>query len=187
MNTILSSFESAFYHLIYFSSFEPFMLLVLFGITFQLKDWKAYFSLLLALVIGSIAGLLLCNFSIINFSGRTVKLILAISILMVGIQNLISGQGSASTIKYNFFALIGIVLGIGINLHYKNVYGSSFSLYPFTGYNLGASVSYFLISFCSLLLSSLLMLIFKTDRKSFNLVITGIGIGIALVLIYLRY
>ncbi|MFA9371847.1 MAG: HupE/UreJ family protein [Labilibaculum antarcticum] len=187
MNTILASFESAFYHLISFSSFEPFMLLVLFGITFQLKDWKAYSSLLLALVIGSIVGLLLCNFTVINFSHSTVKLIMAFSILLVGIQNLLTNQSSASTVKYNFFALIGIILGIGINLHYKNVYGSSFSFYPFTGYNLGATVSYFLISFSSLLVSSLLMLVFKTDRRSFNLVITGIGIGIALVLIYLRY
>ncbi len=187
MNTILASFESAFYHLLSFSSFEPFILLVLFGIAFQLKDWKAYFSLLLALVIGSVVGLSLCNFTIINFSLSTVKLILPLAILLVGIQNILSNQGSASTIKYNFFAIIGIILGIGINLHYKNVYGSTFSFYPFTGYNLGATVSYFLISFSSLLVPSLLMLVFKTDRRSFNLVITGIGIGIALVLIYLRY
>ncbi|PKQ62263.1 hypothetical protein BZG02_13175 [Labilibaculum filiforme] len=163
------------------------MLLVLFGITFQLKDWKAYFSLLLAVVIGSIAGLLLCNFTIINFSTPTVKLILAFSILIVGLQNLLISQSSASTIRYNFFALIGIILGIAINFHYRKHYGSGFSFYPFTGYSLGASVSYFLISFISLLVSSVLMLVFKSDRRSFNLVITGIGIGIALVLIYLRY
>ncbi len=187
MNSILSSFESALYHLISFSSFEPFMLLVLFGIAFQIKDWKAYFSLLLALVIGSIVGLLLCNFTILNFSTSTIKLILAFSILMVGIQNLLASQSSASTIRYNFFAIIGIILGVGINMHYKSIYGSGFSFYPFTGYNLGTTVSYFLISFSSLLVSSLLMLVFKTDRRSFNLVITGIGIGIALVLIYLRY
>lgn len=187
MNIILSSFESAFYHLTSFSSFEPFMLLVLFGITFQIKDWKPYLSLLLALVIGSIVGLLLCNFAIISFSSLTVKLILAISILMVGIQNLLTSHSSASAIRYNFFALTGIILGIGINLHYQKVYGSGFSFYSFMGYNLGATTSYFLISFISMLVSSLLMLVFKTDRRSFNLVITGIGIGIALVLIYLRY
>ncbi|WP_372752209.1 hypothetical protein [Labilibaculum sp.] len=187
MNTILSSFESALYHLVSLSSFELFILLILFGITFQLKDLKAYFSLLFALVVGSIVGLLLCNFSIIHLSSINVKLLLAISILLLGIQNLLSGSSSASTIRYNFFALIGIVLGIGINMHYKNNYGNSFSLYPFVGYNLGATVSYFLISFSSLLLSSLLMLIFKTERRSFNLVLTGIGIGIALVLICTRY
>jgi hypothetical protein len=163
------------------------MILILFGITFQLKDLKTYFSLLLALLIGSVVGLLLCNVSIIHLSTPTVKLLLAVSILLLGIQNLLSSSSSASTIRYNFFAIIGIMLGIGINLHYKNSYGSSFSLYPFTGYNLGASLFYFLISFCSLLLSSLLMLVFKTERRSFNLVLTGIGIGIALVLIYIRY
>lgn len=187
MNTILSSFQSAFYYLVSFSSFELFMILVLFGITFQIKDLKAYFALLLALLVGSVVGLLLCNISIIHLSTPNVKLLLAVTILLLGIQNLLSSSNSASTIRYNFFAVIGIILGIGINLHYKNSYGTSFSLYPFIGYNLGATISYFLISFSSLLLSSLLMLVFKTDRRSFNLVLSGIGIGIALVLIYIRY
>lgn len=187
MNAILSTFEIAFYHLISFSTFEPFMLLVLFGITFQLRDWKAYLSLLLALTIGSVVGLLVCNLDILNLSAATIKLILAGSILAIGIQNLMVSNSSASTLRYNFFALLGIILGVAIHLHYQKHTGSSFSIYPFIGYNLGATVSYLLISFVSMLLSSLTMLVFKTDRRNFNLVISGIGIGVALVLIYLRY
>ena len=187
MNTILSSFKIAFYHLISFSSFEPFMLLVLFGITFQIKDWKAYLSLLLALTIGSIVGLLVCNLDILNLSTAIVKLILAGSILAIGIQNLMLSNGSASTLRYNLFVLLGIILGIGIHLHYQKHTGNNFLIYSFIGYNLGATLSYLLISFVSMILSSLTMLVFKTDRRSFNFVISGIGIGIALVLIYLRY
>lgn len=187
MNAILSNLEIAFYHLISFSSFEPFMLLVLFGVTFQLRDWKAYLSLFLALTIGSIVGLLVCNLDILNLSTATIKLMLATAILAIGIQNLMVSNGSASTLRYNFFALLGIVLGIGIHLHYQRHLGNSFTIYPFIGYNLGATLSYLLISFVSMLLSSLTMLVFKTDRRSFNLVVSGIGIGIALVLIYLRY
>lgn len=187
MNVILSKLEIAFNHMISFSSFEPFILLVLFGITFQLKDWKAYLSLLLALSIGSVVGLLVCDLDILNLSTSTIKLILAAAILAIGIQNLMTNNGSASTLRYNFFALLGIVIGIGIHLHYRRYSGSSFSLYPFIGYNLGATIAYLLISFVSMLLSSLTMLVFKTDKRSFNLVISGIGIGVALVLIYLRY
>lgn len=187
MNTILSSLETAFFNMMSFSQFEPFMILVLFGITLQLKDWKPYLSLLLAITVGSTIGLLLCNLDIINFSISTVKLTLAFAILLIGIQNLLINGNSNSTIRYNIFAILGLILGIGINMHYSKIYGTEFSLYPFLGYNLGAVISYLAISFTSLLLSSLGMILFKTDRRSFNLVVSGIGIGIALVLIYIRY
>lgn len=187
MNVILSNIEVAFYHLISFSSFEPFILLVLFGITFQLKEWKALLALLMALSIGSIVGLLVCSLDVLNLTVATIKLILAAAILTLGMQNLFASSHSASTLRYNLFALLGIILGIGVYIHYQKHLGSQFSLYPFIGYNLGAILSYLLISFASMLLSSLIMLVFKTDRRSFNLVISGIGIGVSLVLIYLRY
>ena len=187
MSTIISSFESAFYYLVSFSSFDHFMILILFGIIFQLKDWKHYFSLFLALCVGSLAGLILCSVDIINFSASTIRLLMAFSFLAVGIHHLISGNTSPNAIRYNFFALVGIVLGVGISGHYARMFGNGFSFQSTTGYALGLLAGYLIISLLSLLLSSVSLAVFRTDRKSFNLAISGIGVGISLVLIYLRY
>nr|WP_320120117.1 hypothetical protein [uncultured Marinifilum sp.] len=187
MNTLITSLESAFFHLISLSSFDLFLILILFGIVFQLKDYKSYLSLLLALSLGSIIGLLLASLNISNFSPSTIKLALAIVFLCIGIHNIISRNLSANAIRYNYFALSGLALGTALSLHYSKIYGPDFKFFTFAGYSLGTLSAYLLISFVAILISSLIVALFKTDRRSFNLVISGVGIGIALVFIYLRH
>ncbi|MGQ1909863.1 hypothetical protein ACT3CE_08750 [Marinifilum sp. RC60d5] len=186
MNTLITSLESAFFHLVSLSSFDLFLILALFGIVFQLKDYKSYLSLLLALSLGSIVGLLLANMNITNFSASTIRLALAIAFLCIGIHNIVSKNLSANAIRYNYYALSGLALGTALSLHYTKIYGSGFKFFTFAGYSLGTLSAYLIISFVAILISTLIVVLFKTDRRSFNLVISGIGIGIALVFIYLR-
>lgn len=187
MNTVITSLESTFFHLISTSSFDLFLTLVLFGIVFHLKEYKNYLSLFLALSVGTIVGFLLASLNVTSFSYSTIKLGVAFAFIGVGIHNMISNSPNANAVRYNFFALIGLILGTNIELHYTKIFGSGFKFLSFSGYTLGAIVAFLLISFISCILSSLLLMVFKTDRKSFNLAISGIGVGIAIVLIYLRY
>lgn len=187
MQQFLSGFESAFSYLISFSLFDHFLILLLFGIVFQLKEWKNLSALFLALGIGSIVGLLLANFKITHFSYSTIRLATAISLLAVGVHHMISNNLSANAIRYNFFALIGLAVGTSISLHYLKSFGSNLKFIHLSGYSLGVLAAYLIIILVGLLISALIIAVFKTDRKSFKLSISGIGIGIALVLIYLRY
>ncbi|GAB7087118.1 hypothetical protein JCM15579A_12220 [Marinifilum fragile] len=100
---------------------------------------------------------------------------------------MISNNLSANAIRYNFFALIGLVVGTSISLHYLKAFGSNLKFIHLSGYSLGVLAAYLIVILAGLLISALIIAVFKTDRKSFNLSISGIGIGIALVLIYLRY
>jgi hypothetical protein len=185
MNVLINYLESAFFYLISASSFELFTTLALFGIIFLLRDWKTYFALLLALCVGSICGLILMQTDLLNFSANTRKLLLYSAILMMGVHHISTHSINSNVFRYNFFALIGLILGISLSSHYGN--DNSFSLIKFTGYNLGVSAAYFVISFCSILISTLVLLVFKTDKRSYNLTLSGIGIGMALILLYLRY
>jgi hypothetical protein len=187
MQQLFLSMESAFYYLISLSSFDHFLILVLFGICFQLKDWKQFLSLYFALTIGSIAGLLLADFKITYFSASTIKLALSIGFCAVGIHHIISNSMSANAVRYNFFAIIGLILGTSVSLHYIHLYGYSLKFYKLAGYSLGITLSYLVVSFSALLISSLIIALFKTDRRSFNIAVSGIAIGVSLVLIYLRY
>lgn len=187
MQHFLSGFESAFSLLISLSSIDHFFLLLLFGIVFQLRDWKSYFSLFLALGIGTIAGFLLAVFKLTFFSASTIKLAMAIAFCAVGIHHMVSNSLSVNAIRYNFFALIGLITGTSISLSYLKAFGSSLKFFHLSGYNIGVLAAFFVISFMGILLSALIVALFKTDRRSFNIAISGMGIGMALMLIYLRY
>ncbi|NOU58966.1 hypothetical protein [Marinifilum caeruleilacunae] len=187
MQDFLSGFESAFSLLISLSSFDHFLLLLLFGIVFQLKDWKSYFSLLVAISIGTIAGFLLAAFKVTYFSASTIKLVSAIAFCAVGIHHMVSNSLSANAFRYNFFALIGLITGTSISLYYLRSFGSNLKFFHLSGYSLGVVSAFFVISFVGILISSLMLALFKTDRRKFNLAISGIGVGMAIMLIYLRY
>ncbi|WP_209319912.1 HupE/UreJ family protein [Ancylomarina longa] len=187
MNMIFSSFQTSFNYLISISSFDHFLILLFVGSIFHLKNPKSYLSLILALIIGSSIGFVLSNLNVLNFSSSSIKLAMAISFLAIGIHNMLSTNIIANAIRYNFFALIGVVIGISLNSYFVRIYGSNFSFSKSIGFNLGIFAAYIAITLSSLLLSNLLLLIFKMEKKSYYLAISGIGIGISLVLIYLRY
>jgi len=187
MNTIFSSFQTSFNYLISGSSFDHLLILILIGIIFQLKDLKKYFTLMLALIIGTGIGFLLNTLNIFNFSIYSIKLTMAISILAVGIHNLLSTNTVINAIRYNFFAIIGIIMGIGLNNYYEKIYPSKLAFTTVLGFNLGILTAYLAITIISLLLSSLVLLIFKIEKKNYHIAMAGIGIGISLMLIFFRY
>ena len=187
MNTLLSSFKSAFYYLITLSSFDHLILLLLFGIIFMFKDGKNYFRLFLVLFAGSVVGLLLAQLGVIKFDLSTRQLILAIAFGALGVHHLLFSGFSNNTLRYNFFALIGMCYGIGLSGHFNRLYGTHVNYLNFSGYSLGTLCAYFLISVSSILLSHLLLRLIKTDRRSYELSTAGIAIGMAIMLIYMRY
>lgn len=187
MQQLFSSMESAFYYLISTSSFDHILILLLFGFCFQLSDWKKYLSLFLAISIGSVVGFLLAVFQVTFFSVSIIKLIMAIGVCVTGLHLMISSNISANTIRYNFFVIIGLLVGTGISLHYFKMFGRGLQFYTLAGYSLGSLIGYLTISIIGLLLSSIIVSLFRTDRRSFSIAASGIGIGIALVIIYMRY
>jgi len=182
MDQLIYSFELAFKHLCQFSNLQQILFLIIFGIFFSLKDWKTYLLLLLALCSGSLVGLSLSVFKAVTLNYSTIHLLSIISLSIVSLHAIFSHKISA--IHYNIFVIIGIMQGFVLSLHYKAALGSSFKFLSYLGYNLGSFTGFLIISFLSLLICTLVISLFRTDKHKISLVLAGIGLGVALMMYF---
>jgi len=182
MDKLIYSFEIAFKHLCQVSSLHQILFLIIIGVFFSLKDWKTFLLILLALCSGSLVGLSLAMFKAVSLSKATIHLLAIISLLAVSLHAIFSNRISA--LHYNIFVIIGIMQGFVLSLHYKMALGTGIKFFSFTGYNLGSFAAFFLISFLSLLICTLMLSLFRTDKHKISLVLAGLGLGVALMMYF---
>ncbi len=182
MDQLIYSFEIALKHLCQFSNLQQILFLIIFGIFFSLKEWKTYLLLLLALCSGSLVGLSLSVFKAMTLSHSTIHLLAIISLSIVSLHAIFSHKISA--IHYNIFVLIGIMQGFVLSLHYKTALGPNIKFLSYLGYNLGSFTGFLIISFLSLLICTLVLTLFRTDKNKISLVLAGVGLGVALMMYF---
>jgi hypothetical protein len=182
MDKLIYSFEIALRHLCQFSAIHQILFLIIIGAFFSFRDWKTYLLILLALCSGSLLGLSLSVFKAVSLTKATIHLLAIISLVMVSLNGIFSNR--VSTLHYNIFVLIGIMQGFVLSLHYKATLGISFKFLSYLGYNLGSFTGFLLISFLSLLVCTLILTLFKTDKHKISLVLSGLGLGVALMMYF---
>jgi len=182
MDKIIYSFEIAFRHLCQFSAIHQILFLLIIGVFFSFKDWKTYLLILLALCSGSLVGLSLAVFKAVSLTKATIHLLAIISLVIVSLNGIFSNR--ITTLHYNIFVLIGIMQGFVLSLHHKVILGSSFKFLSYLGYNLGTFSAFLIISFISLLICTLILVLFKTDKQKISLVLSGLGLGVALMMYF---
>lgn len=182
MDKLIYSFEIAFRHLCQFSEIHQILFLLIIGAFFSFKDWKTYLIIVLALCLGSILGLSLATFKAVSLTKATINLLSIISLVIVSLNGIFSNR--ITTLHYNIFVLIGIMQGFVLSLHYKAALGTNFKFLSYLGYNLGSFSAFLIISCISLLICTLILSIFKTDKHKISLVLSGIGLGAALMMYF---
>ena len=182
MDQLIYSFEIAFRHLCQFSAIHQILFLIIIGAFFSFKDWKTYLLIILALCSGSILGLSLALFKAVSLTKATINLLAIISLVVVSLNGVFSQR--ITTLHYNIFVLIGIMQGFVLSLHYKAALGTSFKFLSYLGYNLGSFSAFLIISFITLLICTLMLTLFKTDKHKISLVLAGLGLGVALMMYF---
>ncbi|MFT5750468.1 MAG: hypothetical protein ACI93S_001751 [Ancylomarina sp.] len=182
MDKLIYSFEIAFRHLCQISAIHQILFLIIIGAFFSFKDWKTYLLIVLALCSGSVLGLSLAVFKAVSLTKATINLLAIISLVIVSLNGIFSHR--ITTLHYNIFVLIGIMQGFVLSLHYKVVLGSSIKFLSYLGYNLGSFSAFLIISFISLLICTLILTFFKTDKYKISLILAGLGLGVALMMYF---
>ena len=182
MDQLIYSFKIAFRHLCQISVIHQILFLTIIGAFFSFKDWKTYLLIILALCSGSLLGLSLALFKVVILTKHTIHLLAIISLIIVSLNAIFSNR--ITSIHYNTFVLIGVMQGFILSPHYKTVLGTNVKLYTYLGYNLGTFTGFLIISFISLLICTLILSFFKTDKHKISLILSGIGLGVALLMYF---
>jgi len=140
--------ELGFTHILDPQGIDHILFLIALTLPFSLKDWKRVIILVTAFTIGHSVTLALAAFDIIAVNSRIIEILIAVSIFMTALINLIrpSYQKEDSMISSYILALgFGLIHGLGFSNFFKSLFGDESIVKPLLSFNIGVECAQVLI------------------------------------------
>lgn len=179
-----------FKHITDLKGYDHILFVVALCAVFRLKDWKKVAILITAFTIGHSITLALATLNIITYNTKLIESLIPITIFLTCVLNFFhkSAQRSLDIEKPSFFRYpmamtFGLIHGMGFSNYLRSLLGKEESIWqPLLAFNVGLEIGQVVIVAISLIISSLLLDIFRVKKHDWNLILSGIVAGIALML-----
>ncbi|MBT3244678.1 MAG: HupE/UreJ family protein [Bacteroidetes bacterium] len=178
-------------HIADFKGYDHILFIITLCAVYQLRDWKNILILVTAFTIGHSLTLVLATFNIVRISGDLIEFLIPVTILLTAVGNILQKKDSFSKshhrYKYGLAMFFGLIHGLGFSNYLRSLLSSEDSLAgPLFSFNLGIEIGQLIIVSIFLLFGLLLLNLMKFKPREWNLLISGAGIGISLILIFER-
>ena len=150
--------EYGFGHILDPNGLDHVLFLILIALPFFLSDWKKVLILATAFTIGHSVTLSLAAFSIISFNSQIIEILIALSILIAAVFNIMAVT-SHSNLKnrYSSALIFGLIHGMGFSGLFRSLYGKDELLIPLLGFNIGLELAQILVVLLVLILNELVV------------------------------
>ena len=180
-----------FQHITDLKGYDHILFVVALCAVYRLKDWKKIAFLITAFTIGHSVTLAFATLNIIKYSTKLIELLIPITIFLTCILNFFhkSAEYSLDKEKPSYFRYpmamaFGFIHGMGFSNYLRSLLGKEESIWqPLLAFNVGLEIGQLVIVAISLIISSLLLDIFRVKKHDWNLILSGIVAGVALTLI----
>lgn len=177
-------FDLGLTHIADITAYDHIVFLVALCAVYQLTQWKKVLILVTAFTIGHCITLVLSGLKIVVFPPEIIEFLIPLSIFITAIYNIsVKTVSSALLPKYIMAMLFGFIHGLGFSNFFKSLLGKETAIvFPLFSFNMGIEVGQIIIVLMLLLMSWLSLNIFKMEQRSWNMFVSGIAIGISLIL-----
>lgn len=180
-----------FQHITNIQGYDHILFVIALCAVYRLKDWKKIALLITAFTIGHSITLVLATLNLISYSTKLIELLIPMTIVLTCLINFFhkSTAYSLDVEKPSFFRypvamIFGLIHGMGFSNYLKSLLGTEQSIWqPLLAFNIGLEFGQLVIVVIVLIISSLLLDIFRVKKHNWNLILSGIVLGIALTLI----
>ena len=144
---------------------------------YLLKDWKQVLILVTAFTIGHSLTLALSVYNVITIDSDLVEFLIPLTIVITAFSNLFQKKFTPKTIRINYFLALffGLIHGLGFANYIRfAIEGSDQSIgWSLFGFNVGLEVGQIIVVLGILLLSHLVVNIFKVNRRDWVLFLSS--------------
>ena len=154
------------------------------------KDWKQVLILVTAFTIGHSLTLALATLKIIRVPSVWVEFLIPVTIFITALGNIVTGKpgNTSARVKYLLALFFGLIHGLGFSNYLRSLLGAQKSIVvPLLAFNIGVELGQILIVLCVLILTALMLYVFRVKQRDWILVLSGAGAGIALTLMLERW
>ncbi len=179
-------------HITDLKGYDHILFLITLIAIYQFRHWKKILILITAFTIGHTVSLLVASFDIVSFPTRWIEFLIALTILLTALANIFMAKTETSKghhiYKYVMGLVFGLIHGLGFSNYLKSLILSEESIIgPLFSFNLGIEAGQLIIVAVFLLLGLMAMNIFKAKPRDWNLVFSGAGLGVSLILLIERF
>jgi hypothetical protein len=192
MTTFQAYLSLGFSHITDLQGYDHIMFIIALCAIYQLSDWKKVLILVTAFTVGHSITLALATLKILNFRSDLIEFLIPVTILITAVGNLfhkektslINNTGNSQRLRYIAALCFGLIHGLGFSNFLRSLLGKEESIMqPLFAFNVGLEAGQLLIVLILLIISSLFTGVLRASRHDWNLVISGIVIGVAFTLI----
>ncbi len=184
-----------FQHIVNISAYDHILFVTMLTAIYQLRQWKNILALVTAFTLGHSVSLALATLRIVMVPSALIEWFIVVTIFLTGVENLfirVEKDYRAFTtkywIKYGIAMFFGLIHGLGFSTYLQSMLGEESSLaLPLFSFNVGVELGQWLVVSVVLLITFLLVEIIHLKRRTWNLLLSGVGIGISLFLIFKRF
>ncbi len=194
MSEFFTYLQLGFSHITDLEGYDHILFIAALCLVYDIKDWKKIAWLVTAFTIGHTITLALSTLEIIRFNKNLVEILILITIILTCLFNINTDFRNTNTIKKKFLDLrypmaigFGLIHGLGFSSYLKSLLGKEQSIFnQLLAFNIGLEIGQLLIVCFLMLLSFLLLDIFKCKRHIWILVGSGFVAGMAFKLLLER-
>lgn len=194
MSEFLSFVSLGFHHIADPAAFDHMLFVVTLCAVYRWTEWQKLLVLITAFTIGHSLTLVLAGFHILNIPKDLVEFLIPVTIVLTGLHNIASKRvADSSTIgtfsravstNYLLALFFGLIHGMGFANYFGALMGEEGNIVlPLFAFNVGIEVGQLMIVGVFFGLYFLLAQWLKISHRDWNLFVSGLGSGGALVLI----
>ena len=176
-------FKLGWEHIISIGALDHQLFILALAAIYLLKDWKQVLILVTAFTIGHSITLALSVFDIIRFSAKWVEFLIPCTIVFTAIINLFQKSFTPKSVRINYFLALffGLVHGMGFANSIRFMLASDQSIgWGLFGFNIGLEVGQIAVVLSILLFSTILISLFKVNRRDWVIFASAGIFGLAL-------
>ena len=178
-------------HILDFQGYDHILFIAAMVAVYSSKDWKHVVVLATAFTIGHSTTLALAFFDIIVFPSEIIEFLIAFTIFVTAFSNLFKQKEKYSK-KFHIYKYItaigfGLIHGLGFSNYLRNLLGEDINIVKFLfAFNFGLELGQLIIILFVFMLNFILIKYLKIKHREWNLVISGMAIGISIILMIER-
>jgi len=177
------------FHVLDFRAYDHILFLIVLTVFYSFRNWKNLIWLVTAFTIGHTISLSLSAFNIINVKMSVIEFLIPLTILITAIYNIITIKKSRKSIYLTaFFALIfGLIHGFGFSNYFQILMDDTEDkLLPLIEFAIGIEIAQLILVICIVLLSYVVINLFKQSKRDWILVVSSVVIGIVIPMLIER-
>ncbi len=185
-------FQLGISHITDIQGYDHILFLLTLCAVYSIKQWKNVLVLITAFTIGHCTTLVLATSNLINISSTVIEFLIPVTILLTAIVNIVQKNDYVTpklhTIKYAAALFFGLIHGLGFSNYLKSLLGiESNIIKPLFAFNIGIELGQIIIVLIIFSITGLLINFLKFNKREWSMVLSGIGLGVSIILIIERF